>query len=96
MGEERLVVDFERGADGVVLLKVTGRLEHATAPLLDGVLHALRAEITPVIVDLSGVDHIDGRGLELLLKAETEALRDGSSVEVIGVPESLRDRRRPD
>lgn len=95
MGEERLIVDFERRDDGGVVLRVSGKLEHATAPLLDGVLNALRAEVTPVVVDLSGIEHIDGRGLELLLAAEEEAARRGSSVEVTGVPESLRDRRPP-
>jgi anti-anti-sigma factor len=95
MAEERLVVDFERRADGGVLLQVSGKLDEATAPLLDGVLYALRTEMTPVIVDLSGVDHIDSRGLDLLLAAEAEAARNGSSIEVVGVSESLRDRRPP-
>jgi anti-anti-sigma factor len=90
MGSERLVVDFERRADGGVHLRVSGKLDEATAPLLDGVLQALLADLTPAVMDLSGVDHIDGRGLEFLLRAETAA-----SVEITGVPESLRERRPP-
>jgi len=95
MNAERLVVDFERRPDGGVRLTVTGKLDEATAPLLDGVLHALREEATPVVLDLAGVEHIDGRGLELLLAAEAEARSVGSWVEVVGVPESLRERRPP-
>ena len=90
MDSERLVVDFERRADGGVHLRVSGKLDEATVPPLDGILQALRAELTPVVMDLSGVEHIDGRGLQLLLQAEADA-----SVEIIGVPESLRERRPP-
>jgi anti-anti-sigma factor len=96
MGPERLVVEFERGANGGVRLALRGKLDEATAPLLDGVLLALRAESTTVVLDLAGVEHIDRRGLELLLASEAEARRRGASVEVTGVPESLRDRRPPE
>jgi anti-anti-sigma factor len=90
MDSERLIVDFERRTDGAVHLRVSGKLDEATAPLLDGALQALRAELTPVLMDLSGVDHIDGHGLELLLHLET-----AETVEITGVPESLRERRPP-
>ena len=95
MNAERLVVDFERRPDGGVRLTVGGKLDEATAPLLDGVLNALRDEATPVVLDLAGVEQIDGRGLELLLAAEAEARHAGSWMEVVGVPESLRERRPP-
>src|SRR5262245_23305744 len=95
MSEERLVVEFERRPDGGVRLQVSGKLEEGTAVLLEGVLYALRSEATPVVLDLEGVDHIDGRGLETLLAAEAEGRRSGSSVEVIGVRESRRERRPP-
>jgi len=96
MSAERLAVEFERRPDGGVRLCVSGRLEESTAPLLEGVLHALRSEATPVVLDLKGVDHIDGRGLDMLLVAEMEARRNGSWVEVVGVRESLRERRPPE
>jgi anti-anti-sigma factor len=95
MSAERLVVEFERRPDGGVQLRVSGKLEQGTAPLLEGVLHALRSEATPVVLDLEGVDHIDGRGLDMLLAAEMEARRNGSWVDVVGVRESLRERRPP-
>ena len=95
MGTERMVVEFERTPDGGVVLHIAGKLERATAALLDGVLHALSAEPTPVELDLSGIENIDARGLELLLEAEGRAREDGSRVEVVGVRESLRERRPP-
>src|SRR5262245_34767635 len=66
MGTERLAVEFEREAGGSVMLRVSGRLERATAALLDGVLRALRTDLAPVTVDLTDVDHIDSHGLEVL------------------------------
>jgi anti-anti-sigma factor len=95
MGTERLAVAYERRADGNVLLRVTGRLEQGTAALLDGILQALWNDPAPVVLDLSRVDHIDARGLEVLLNAEREARRRSATVEVVGVRESLRAHRSP-
>jgi anti-anti-sigma factor len=93
MGMERLAVEFERRDDGEILLRVSGRLERATAALLSGVLHALRADPSRVVVDLTDVDHIDSHGLDVLLEAEADARRRRASVEVTGVRESLRGGR---
>jgi anti-anti-sigma factor len=95
MGTERLAVEFERRVDGDVVLRVTGKLERGTAALLDGILQALRNDPGPVVLDLSGVDHIDSRGLEVLLNAEAEARRRNAAVEVVGVRESLKAHRPP-
>lgn len=95
MGTERLAVVFEREDSGSVLLRVSGRLEHATAALLDGILRALRVDRAPVTVDLTDVDHIDSHGLGVLLEAEADARERQASIEVIGVRESLRLRRSP-
>src|SRR5262245_1487735 len=73
MGAERLAVEFERRAEGDVLLRVTGKLERGTAALLEGVLQALWNDPAPVVLDLSRVDHIDSRGLDVLLTAESQA-----------------------
>ena len=93
MGTERLTVEFERRDGGEILLRVSGRLERATAALLSGVLHALRADPARVVVDLTDVDHIDSHGLDVLLEAESDARRRRASVEVTGVRESLRGGR---
>jgi len=95
MGTERLAVEFERRPDGDVLLHVSGKLEQGTAALLDGVLQALWNDPAPVTLDLSGVDQIDARGLEVLLNAQMQAREREAPVEVIGVRESLRANRSP-
>jgi hypothetical protein len=53
MGTERLAVEFERRADGNVVLRVTGKLERGTSALLEGVLQALWQDPSPVVLDLS-------------------------------------------
>ena len=95
MGTERLVVEIERQADGTVMLRVTGTLERGTAALLEGVLQALENDPAPVTLDLSAVDQMDARGIEVLLNAEAQARRRDASVEVVGVDESLRTHRSP-
>jgi anti-anti-sigma factor len=95
MGTERLAVEFERGADGTVLLRVTGTLARGTAALLEGILQALWNDPAPVTLDLSGVDQIDSRGLDVLLNAEAQARGRDAPVDVVGVRESLRANRPP-
>ena len=95
MGTERLAVEFERGSDDSVLVRVTGTLEHGTAALLEGVLQALWNDPAPVTLDLSGVDQIDSRGLEVLLNAQAQARDRAAPVDVVGVRESLRAHRPP-
>jgi anti-anti-sigma factor len=95
MVSERLAVQFERKDGGSIVLRLSGRLEQGTAALLEGVLHALRGDPAPIVVDLSAVEHIDSHGLDVLLEAEADARRRKASVEVTGVRESLRARRSP-
>jgi anti-anti-sigma factor len=90
---ERLAVEFERKNGRNVVLRVSGRLERGTSSLLEGILAALRGDSSSVVVDLSAVDQIDSYGLDVLLHAEADARRRNSSIEVIGVRESLRSRR---
>jgi len=94
-GTERLAVDFERRTGGMVALTVSGRLDRGTAAVLEGVLHALRGDPSPIVVDLSAVDHIDSYGLDVLLDAEADGRRRRASIEVVGVRESLRSSRSP-
>jgi len=95
VGPERLGVEYERRDDGTVVLRVSGRLEHATAAVLEGVLQALGSEPPHVVIDLTAVDHIDSHGLDVLLETEAAAHRRSATVEVIGIQESLLARRSP-
>ncbi len=95
MAADRLGVEYERRGDGAVLLRVSGRLEDATAAVLEGVLRALGDDTPHVVIDLTAVDHIDSHGLDVLLETEAAARRRRATVEVIGIQESLVARRPP-
>lgn len=87
---ERLSLEMECHDDGVVL-RLAGRLDARTVPLLAGVLRAVLGGIWgPVDVDLEGVSSIDGAGIGVLLEAEEASQRDGHALAVSGVRESLR------
>ena len=93
--EERLGVEYGRRGDGAVVLRVSGRLENATASVLEGVLRGLGDDLPHLVLDLTAVDHIDSHGLDLLLETEAAARRRRATVEVIGIQESLLARRPP-
>lgn len=95
MGAERLGVEYERRGDGAVVLRVSGRLEVATAAVLEGVLRGLGEDLPHVVLDLTAVDHIDSYGLNVLLETEAAARRRQATVEVTGIQESLLARRPP-
>ena len=89
MSSERLGVEYERREDGAVVVRVSGRLEHTTAAVLEGVLRALSSEPSHVVLDLTAVDHIDSYGLDVLLTTDADARRRRVTIEVVGVQESL-------
>jgi anti-anti-sigma factor len=93
VGIERLSVDLERRGR-IVRLRMAGRLDAATAPLVSGTLDALRREAASIVLDLEAVHFIDATGIELLLGAEADARLDARSIEIVGVPQSLRRRKR--
>ena len=96
MGAERLGVEYERRDDGALLVRVSGRLEHTTAAVLEGVLRALSGdEPSHLVLDLTAVDHIDSYGLDVLLETEADARERRATVEVIGIQESLLSPRPP-
>lgn len=95
MAPERLGVDYEKRPGGEVLLRVSGRLEQATAPLLSGVLQWITGEASRVVLDLTAVDHIDSHGLDVLLDVDAAAAGRSTAVEVVGIQESLLARRSP-
>jgi anti-anti-sigma factor len=92
--DERLSVDMDQHADGVVL-HLAGRLDAGTAPVLAGALEALLGGRGPVSLDLERVVAIDGAGIDLLLDARTAAERNGHELAVTGLQESLRRRTAP-
>jgi anti-anti-sigma factor len=89
---ERLALEMEQ-LDGGVVLRLTGRLDAATVPVLTGALRAVdEGRHGAVLLDLEHVTEIDGAGIGLLLEAESAALAGGRAFEVSGLQASLRRR----
>lgn len=71
-----------REAGGSMVLAVSGELDMASAPLLEGRLERLRSEKRSVRLDLSQLAFIDSTGMRLLIRAVTDARQDGWNLEV--------------
>ena len=68
----------EHEVDGYVRLSLTGGLDMMSTPVLDHRLASLRAARSPVRLDLSKLEFIDGAGLRLLVRTVGEARLKGS------------------
>ncbi len=89
------IVWFLRGAlqdlESVVVLALEGRVSNATAPDLAGWLAAVRGRrLRGVVVDLSGVDYINGNGLRLLTAAAAELAAANGELVVCGLRPGLQ------
>jgi anti-sigma B factor antagonist len=65
--------------DGSVVVAVSGEVDVATAPRLHDVLDHLLIRQRATVLDLSEVRFLDSAGIQLLLWATHEAVRDGWS-----------------
>ena len=73
---EVLSVEAVREADHVRLI-VAGELDLSTAGNLESVLQQHQGSGRTVLIDLSALEFIDSTGLQLLLRAQADARRDG-------------------
>jgi anti-anti-sigma factor len=81
--------------DGGVVLRLSGRLDADTAPLLIGALRALDEPWHGAVeLDLEHVVAMDGVGIRLVLEAEAAALAEARPFRVSGLQASLK-RRTP-
>jgi anti-sigma B factor antagonist len=67
----------ERPGDGRTVLALLGELDLATVEPVRVRLDALRAERTPVLLDLDGLEFMDSTGIRLVLQAVQERDRTG-------------------
>lgn len=72
--------------DGVVVVRATGDLDIATAPVLDEQLRAAEAIVVPpahIVLDLTGVRFMSSSGLALLVQSHQRCEELGSSLRVV-------------
>lgn len=71
-----------------VILKIEGRLDTTTAPLLENTVNELSAETKHLILDMHGVEYISSAGLRVLLGAQKKMNKIGN-MKLIGVCDAV-------
>ena len=80
---------IERTVNGtVVTLKIVGRLDTTTAPVLEAVVNGCKADVKELILDCSALEYVSSAGLRVILKAQKQMNVQGS-MKLIGVNETI-------
>jgi anti-sigma B factor antagonist len=89
MGASEGIVWFLRAAEEELgaarLIVLEGRVSHATAPDLENALSRRFTAGRPVIVDLTGVDYMNGAGLRVFEAAAARCNGSGSQLVICGL-----------
>jgi len=84
-----LKVTRRREGDAVIVAPA-GEIDLATTELVAAELAAARAEAAEVVLDLRGVGFMDSSGLRMLVEAQREAERLGSSLTLVRGPAAVQ------
>lgn len=77
-------------AQGISLMKVSGRVDSETAPDLDHALSKLlNAGVNKIILNLQGVDFLSSAGLRAMVKALKGAQSSGGDVRLASVSKPI-------
>ena len=80
---------IERTVNGtVVTLKIVGRLDTTTAPVLEAAVDGCKADGKELILDCSALEYVSSAGLRVILKAQKQMNVQGS-MKLIGVNEAI-------
>ena len=80
---------IERTVNGtVVTLKIVGRLDTTTAPVLEADVDGCKADVKELILDCSALEYVSSAGLRVILKAQKQMNVQGS-MKLIGVNEAI-------
>ena len=80
---------IERTVNGtVVTLKIVGRLDTTTAPVLETAVDGCKADVKELILDCSALEYVSSAGLRVILRAQKQMNVQGS-MKLIGVNEAI-------
>ena len=80
---------IERNVNGTaVTLKIVGRLDTSTAPVLETAIDDCSEEIQELVLECSELEYVSSAGLRVILKAQKKMNIQGS-MKLIGVNESI-------
>ena len=74
--------------ENVLTLKLEGRIDTTTAPILESHINELPAETTSLIIDLEQINYISSAGLRVLLTAQKKMNKIGT-MKLVHVCESV-------
>ncbi len=74
--------------ENVLTLKLEGRIDTTTAPILESHINELPAETTSLIIDLEQINYISSAGLRVLLSAQKKMNKIGT-IKLVHVCESV-------
>lgn len=74
--------------ENVLTLKLEGRIDTTTAPILESHINELPAETTSLIIDLEQINYISSAGLRVLLSAQKKMNKIGT-MKLVHVCESV-------
>jgi anti-sigma B factor antagonist len=80
----------KRMVDAVTVVSLTGDLDARTAPAAQQELSDIIPDGAPVLLDLSRVGYVSSAGLRMMLMAYRRAQQSGTTIALVGVPETLR------
>ena len=81
LSTRRTKMTIDKTNDGAKsTLKITGRLDTATAPELEKAIAALEADVKELVLDFAELEYISSAGLRVVLAAQKKMNTQGSMV----------------
>lgn len=84
-----MTIDIKTNAEETII-EIAGRLDTATAPVLDKMISEDIQDTQKIILDLNGLEYISSAGLRVLLCAQKKMQKNGS-MKVRNVCEAVMD-----
>lgn len=84
-----MVINIEKINDATAI-KLTGRLDTTTAPILEGNINEQLETNANIIIDMAGLEYISSAGLRVLLGAQKKVNGTGS-MKLVNVTEAVMD-----
>jgi anti-sigma B factor antagonist len=85
-----MTIESERTGSSV-LMSLSGRLDTATAPLLERKLNQWGSEITELVLDFTNISYISSMGLRVLLQTQKAMKAAGQKFQIQNIPVSIRE-----
>ncbi|MCL2193421.1 MAG: STAS domain-containing protein [Treponema sp.] len=86
-----MTIDIEVNNRTTAILKLSGRLDTANAPLLEQKIKQWGDEITELVLDFDGLDYISSMGLRVLLNAKKASKEKNRQFVIKNISQSVRE-----